>query len=143
MSFFYFRSSMTTTALEIDFAKGDGLVPAIIQEAEDGQVLMLGYLNEEAWLKTLETGRVWFYSRSKNRLWMKGESSGHEQEVVASFLDCDSDTLLIQVRQRGGAACHTGHRSCFYRQWQKDSWQEISAPIVDPATLYGPKGSRS
>ncbi|HEU0264984.1 MAG TPA: phosphoribosyl-AMP cyclohydrolase, partial [Geobacterales bacterium] len=80
---------MTTTALEIDFRKGDGLVPAIIQDAEDGQVLMLGYLNEEAWRKTLETGRVWFFSRSKNRLWMKGESSGHEQEVVATFLDCD------------------------------------------------------
>jgi len=91
-----------------------GLVPAIIQDHKSGQVLMMAYMNAKSLQKTIETGRTWFFSRSRQRLWMKGESSGHIQKVKNIFYDCDEDTLLIQVEQTG-AACHTGHYSCFYR----------------------------
>lgn len=92
-----------------------GLIPAIIQEQGTGQVLMLAYMNRESLGKTLETGRTWFYSRSRSRLWAKGETSGHIQQVKKVFFDCDADTLLIEVEQTG-AACHTGEHSCFYRE---------------------------
>ncbi len=98
----------------IDFAKQGGLVPAVIQDASSGQVLMVAYMNETALQKTIDTGKTWFFSRSRQRLWMKGETSGHVQEVEEILLDCDQDCLLIKVRQIG-AACHTGHYSCFYR----------------------------
>jgi phosphoribosyl-ATP pyrophosphohydrolase/phosphoribosyl-AMP cyclohydrolase len=91
-----------------------GLIPAIIQDYKSGQVLMMAYMNAQSFNKTLETGRTWFFSRSRQQLWMKGERSGHIQEVKKIFYDCDEDTLLIQVKQTG-AACHTGHYSCFYR----------------------------
>ena len=91
-----------------------GLVPAIVQEGRSGKVLMMAYMNEESLKKTLETGRTWFYSRSRQKLWNKGEESGHFQDVQAIAVDCDADTLLITVDQTG-AACHTGHKSCFYR----------------------------
>ena len=93
----------------------NGLVPAIIQEQSDGRVLMLAYMNRESLARTLETGRTWFYSRSRQELWPKGETSGHIQKVKSVFFDCDADTLLIQVEQTG-AACHTGEYSCFYRE---------------------------
>ncbi|MHB8763574.1 MAG: phosphoribosyl-AMP cyclohydrolase, partial [Deferrisomatales bacterium] len=92
------------------------MVPAIVQDATTGEVLMLAYMNEGAYRRTLETGKAWFYSRSRDRYWMKGETSGHVQEVVEVRVDCDADAVLLRVNQVGGAACHTGHRSCFYRQ---------------------------
>ncbi|HCF51244.1 MAG TPA: bifunctional phosphoribosyl-AMP cyclohydrolase/phosphoribosyl-ATP pyrophosphatase [Syntrophomonas sp.] len=99
---------------QINFEKQGGLVPAVIQDATTGQVLMVAYMNETALQKTLDTGKTWFFSRSRQRLWMKGETSGHVQEVEEILFDCDQDCLLITVRQIG-AACHTGHYSCFYR----------------------------
>lgn len=97
----------------IDFSKG--LIPVIIQDESSNEVLMLAYMNEESLKLTLKTGTTWFYSRSRQKLWNKGETSGHTQQVKAIFLDCDGDTLLIKVNQLG-AACHTGERSCFYRK---------------------------
>ncbi|HFB83974.1 MAG TPA: phosphoribosyl-AMP cyclohydrolase, partial [Thermodesulfatator sp.] len=97
-----------------DFNKMD-LIPVIAQDWETGEVLMLAYMNQEAWEKTLETGKVHYYSRSRQKLWLKGETSGHVQLVKEIRLDCDADTLLIKVEQIGGAACHKGYRSCFFR----------------------------
>ena len=97
--------------MELDFDKMGGLVPAIIQDYETGQVLMLAYMNKIAWEKTLETGRAWFYSRSRDKQWMKGESSGHVQMVKEVYIDCDDDTVLLKVEQVGGAACHKGYAS--------------------------------
>ena len=100
--------------MKVDFEKGNGLVPAIVQDAISGEVLMLGYMNEESLRKTLETGLATYWSRSRNELWIKGETSGHYQHVQEIRIDCDEDTLLIKVIQ-DGVACHTGNRSCFYR----------------------------
>lgn len=94
----------------------DGLVPAIAVDALDGEVLMLAWMNAEALARTVESGFAWYWSRSRQRLWKKGESSGHLQEVVEMRLDCDQDTVLLRVRQHGPGACHVGHRSCFYRR---------------------------
>ncbi|MFC0905716.1 phosphoribosyl-AMP cyclohydrolase [Clostridium sp. MT-14] len=99
----------------IDFKKAGGLVPAIVQDFENGEVLMLAYMSRESLNKTIETGKTWFWSRSRNKLWNKGETSGHYQYVKSVKLDCDYDTILIEVKQIG-AACHTGKRSCFYRK---------------------------
>ena len=101
-----------TEDLEQYFAKGE-LIPAVVQEASTGQVLMLAYMNKESLKRTLESGYTWFWSRSRQELWNKGATSGHLQKVVAMYSDCDNDTLLVQVEQTG-AACHTGHHSCFY-----------------------------
>ncbi len=100
--------------IEIDFKKGDGLIPVIIQDASTNEVLMLGYMNRESWEKTLETKKASFWSRSRKKIWVKGETSGNFQEIKEICLDCDGDTLLLKVDQIGGAACHTGFRSCFY-----------------------------
>ncbi len=100
--------------IRIDFEKGNGLVPCIVQDEETGKVLMLGYMNEESLKKTLETGLATYWSRSRQSLWTKGETSGHYQHVREILVDCDEDTLLLLVKQ-DGAACHTGHYSCFYR----------------------------
>ncbi len=100
--------------IKVDFEKGNGLVPAIVQDAISGEVLMLGYMNEESLQKTLETGLATYWSRSRNELWTKGETSGHYQHVQEIRIDCDEDTLLVKVIQ-DGSACHTGNRSCFYR----------------------------
>src|SRR5207244_3447479 len=97
----------------IDFDKAGGLVPAVAQDADTGQVLMLAWMNREAYEETLRTGRACYYSRSRNRLWRKGEESGHVQEVREVYLDCDADTILLKVHQIGGAACHEGYPSCF------------------------------
>ena len=99
----------------IDFEKAGGLIPAIVQDYENGEVLMLAYMNRESLYKTIETGKTWFWSRSRNKLWNKGETSGHYQYVKSVKLDCDGDTVLVKVKQIG-AACHTGKRSCFYRK---------------------------
>ena len=100
--------------IRVDFEKGNGLVPAVVQDVDSGEVLMLGYMNQESLEKTIKTGLVTYWSRSRNELWTKGETSGHYQHVQEIRIDCDEDTLLLKVRQ-DGAACHTGHRSCFYR----------------------------
>jgi len=118
----------------------DGLVPAIVQDAHTGDVLMLGYMNEESLNKTLETGVTWFYSRSRACLWMKGESSGHVQRVRRVLADCDQDALLIQVEQEGPGACHEGYRSCFH--YEVTGGAEVSGIAVgerafDPGEVYG------
>ena len=123
--------------IEIDFKKGEGLVPVIIQDAVTNEVLMLGYMNKESWEKTLETKNATFWSRSRNKLWIKGETSGHVQEVREIFLDCDGDTLLLKVNQVGGAACHTGHRSCFHHRFEKGKWKIFGEKVFDPKEVYG------
>ena len=100
--------------IRVNFEKGNGLVPAVVQDADSGEVLMLGYMNKESLEKTIKKGLATYWSRSRNELWTKGETSGHYQHVQEIRIDCDEDTLLLKVRQ-DGAACHTGHRSCFYR----------------------------
>ena len=106
--------------MKLDFDKTGGLVPAIIQDAETGKVLMLAYMNSIAWEKTLETGKAWFYSRSRDKQWMKGEESGNVQIVKEVFVDCDDDTVLLKVEQVGNAACHKGYSSCFFRKVNGD-----------------------
>jgi phosphoribosyl-AMP cyclohydrolase len=101
--------------LELDFDKQGGLVPAVAQDHETGEVLMLAYMNRESFDLTLKTGIAHYWSRSRNQLWKKGETSGNLQEVIEVRIDCDNDSVLLRIRQIGGAACHTGHRSCFYR----------------------------
>ena len=123
--------------IEIDFKKGDGLVPVIIQDASTHEVLMLGYMNRESWEKTLETKKATFWSRSRGKLWVKGESSGHFQEVKEIRLDCDGDTVLLRVDQIGGAACHTGFRSCFHHRYEGGGWQITGERIFDPKEVYG------
>ena len=121
----------------IDFDKAGGLVPAVAQDAETGEVLMLAWMNREAFDETVRTGRAVYFSRSRNRLWRKGEESGHVQEVVGVFVDCDADTVLLKVRQVGGAACHAGYKSCFFRQVADGGLRVIAEPVVDPKTVYG------
>lgn len=122
----------------IDFAKGGGIVPVIIQDATSGEVLMLAYMNQEAWEQTVRTGKVHYYSRSRDRLWMKGETSGHTQDVQEIAVDCDTDTILIKVHQHGGAACHEGYRSCFFRhRLPTGEWQVQGERIFDPDAVYG------
>jgi len=120
-----------------DFAKQGGLVPTIAQDAVTGEVLMLAYVNEEAFRKTLETGEAHYYSRSRDSLWRKGGTSGHVQKVQAVRLDCDSDTLIYLVEQLGGAACHKGFRSCFFRELKDGEVSECSPLIFDPKEVYG------
>jgi len=121
--------------MKLDFEKMDGLVPAIIQDAETGKVLMLAYMNSIAWEKTLETGKAWFYSRSRNKQWMKGEESGNVQIVKEIFVDCDDDTVLLKVEQVGKAACHTGYQSCFFRKIDGEV-KVVEEKIFDPEKVY-------
>lgn len=116
-----------------------GLLPAIAQDAASGEVLMLAWMNEEAWAKTMASGEAHYWSRSRRKIWRKGESSGHTQKIVACRLDCDSDAILLLVEQKGGAACHTGHRSCFYRELCQGKIDECSPRLFDPEKVYGKK----
>jgi len=118
------------------FEKMSGLIPAIVQEYETGEVLMLAFMNEEAWNNTLKTGKATFYSRSRKKLWIKGETSGNVQLVKEIRVDCDDDTVLLKVVQIGGAACHTGHPSCFYRKVEDNMVKLISKPLFDPKEKY-------
>ena len=122
--------------LALQFDKGGGLLPAIVQDHETKEVLMLAYVNDLAWKKTLETGKAHYWSRSRNKLWLKGETSGHQQIIKKILVDCDEDTVIYQVEQLGGAACHTGHRSCFFRQVSDDKFETIDEPVFDPAEVY-------
>nr|HDN01112.1 phosphoribosyl-AMP cyclohydrolase [Deltaproteobacteria bacterium] len=125
-----------TNIKDLCFDKGNGLLPVIAQDHETGEVLMLAYMNRQAWEKTLETGRVHYWSRSRDKLWLKGETSGHVQLLKAAYTDCDLDTILVKVEQLGGAACHKGYRSCFYRKVQGDSLVTIGEPVFDPEEIY-------
>ncbi len=117
-----------------DFSKG--LVAAIAQDAQDGEVLMLAWMNAEAWQKTLETGEAHYYSRSRQKLWHKGGTSGHVQKVHSIRLDCDSDAVILRIEQVGGAACHKGYRSCFYRELQANTVEQCSPHIFNPEEIY-------
>ncbi len=123
--------------IQLDFDKAGGLIPAVTQDAGTGEVLMLAYLNEEAWRETLATGRAVYFSRSRNKLWRKGEESGNVQIIREIRVDCDADTVLFRVEQKGGAACHTGHRSCFFRRVAGEALEESDEPVFDPETVYG------
>lgn len=115
----------------------DGLVTAIAQDAETGEVLMLAYMNEETLNRTLKTGLMTYWSRSRQEIWVKGQTSGNVQEVKEVRLDCDGDALLFKVKQHGGAACHTGHRSCFYRELQDGELVDTGEQVFDPDKVYG------
>jgi phosphoribosyl-AMP cyclohydrolase len=119
-----------------DFDKGGGLLPVVVQDAAGGEVLMLAYMNEEAWKKTLESGEVHYWSRSRRELWRKGGTSGHVQKIKAARLDCDGDALLVLVEQVGGAACHTGYRSCFFRELKNGRASLCSPRVFDPGEVY-------
>jgi len=121
--------------LEPDFEKGEGLIPAIVQDYITGEVLMLAYMNREAWLKTQETQKATYWSRSRNSLWVKGETSGHYQIVKEVRIDCDADAVLLKVQQTG-AACHTGYRTCFYRKITDGSVEIIGERLVNPEDVY-------
>ncbi len=127
---------MTQPTQTPDFDKGGGLLPAIAQDAHTGEVLMLAWMNPESYAETLATGRAVYYSRSRNKLWRKGEESGHVQQVHAVYIDCDADTILLKVTQRGGAACHQGYASCFFRQVTADGVQVVAQRIFDPDQVY-------
>jgi len=120
----------------IDFDKAGGLVPAVAQDADTGEVLMLAWMNREAFEETVRTGRAVYFSRSRNRLWRKGEESGHVQEVKGVFLDCDADTVLLKVKQVGGAACHEGYKSCFFRQLAGGELAVVGERVFDPKQVY-------
>lgn len=128
------------TARWVDEIKFDehGLVPAVVQDAKTKEVLMVAYMNREAVEKTLRTKKAHFYSRSRKKLWLKGESSGHIQKVKRMALDCDGDCLMVAVEQVGGA-CHTGYRTCFFRRLENRAWKETGRKLFDPAKVYGKK----
>ncbi len=123
----------------MDFAKSDGLVTAVIQDYQTGRVLMVGYMNEEAFRKTVETGYATFYSRSRKKLWLKGETSGHRLVVKEISTDCDQDALLVRVEALGPGVCHNGFQSCFYRRLQDGAWVESEPRAYDPDAVYGGK----
>lgn len=123
--------------MKLDFEKCGGLIPAIAQDYQTGAVLMLAYINEEAWQETLKTGHAVYFSRSRQKLWRKGESSGNVQNIKEILIDCDQDTVIFKVEQVGGAACHTGHASCFFTRLDPDgSTTEIGKPLFDPEKVY-------
>ena len=122
--------------MQLDFAKTGGMVPAVVQDHQTGRVLMVGFMNEEAFQKTVQTGFTTFYSRSRNKLWMKGESSGHRLVVKSIQTDCDSDCLLVQVEAVGPGVCHEGYQSCFFRTLQDGAWQITESQTYDPKKVY-------
>ena len=123
--------------IELDFEKQDGLVPVIAQDAESGEVLMLAYMNKESWRLTLQTGIAHYWSRSRNKLWKKGESSGNIQKIHEIRVDCDSDTVLLKITQVGNAACHLGYRSCFHNLVDDGTIAVDGVKVFDPSEVYG------
>jgi len=115
----------------------DGLVPVIAQDAVDGTVLMFAWMNAQALRLTAETGHAVYWSRSRGKLWRKGEESGHQQLVRDIRLDCDNDVLLLKIEQKGGIACHTGRRSCFFQRLENNDWQTVEPVLKDPSEIYG------
>ncbi len=123
--------------MTLDFKKLDGLVAAVTVDHLTGRVLMVGFMNEEAWRKTIETGFVTFYSRTRNKLWMKGESSGHRLVVKEIRTDCDQDALVITVEALGPGVCHEGYESCFFKRLDSGAWQVVDRQSYDPKAVYG------
>ena len=120
----------------LDFDKSGGLVTALAQDAESGEILMLAHMNRQAFERSLETGEVVYWSRSRNKLWHKGEESGNVQRIREIFIDCDGDAVLFKVDQVGGAACHTGRRSCFYRRLDEGAVEDVGVQVFDPEEAY-------
>jgi phosphoribosyl-AMP cyclohydrolase len=125
--------------MKLDFDKLGGLVPAVIQDDKSGRVLMVGFMNEEAFQKTVETGYATFYSRTRNKLWMKGETSGHRLVVKEISTDCDQDTVLVRVEALGPGVCHEGYQSCFFRRLDNGAWVVSEERGYNPAQVYGSK----
>lgn len=125
----------TSTPTGPDFSRNDGLLPAVAQDAATGEVLMVAYMNAESYAETLRTGRAVYFSRSRGRLWRKGEESGHYQLVRQILVDCDADTILLKVEQQG-AACHEGYRTCFFREVALDGLRVVAERLVDPNQVY-------
>jgi phosphoribosyl-AMP cyclohydrolase len=123
--------------MNLDFKKSDGLVTAVIQDHTSGRVLMVGYMNEEAFRLTVESGFATFYSRSRQKLWMKGESSGHRLAVKEIATDCDRDAVLVKVEAIGPGVCHEGYESCFFRRLEDGQWKVADSPTYNPAVIYG------
>ena len=122
--------------VELDFQKSGGLIPAIAQDYKTKEVLMLAYISEESFQETLRSGYATYFSRSRNQLWKKGESSGHLQKIHSILVDCDADTVIFLVDQAGPGACHTGHRSCFYREVSNGTLKEVESIVFDPEKIY-------
>jgi phosphoribosyl-AMP cyclohydrolase len=131
------RGGTNLITMDLDYSKLDGLLPAVVQDASSGRVLMVGFMNGEAFRKTKETGFVTFYSRSRNKLWTKGESSGHRLVVKEIFTDCDVDTILVKVEALGPGVCHEGYESCFFRRLDGENWVVSEARTYDPKAIYG------
>ncbi len=123
--------------MDLDYSKLDGLIPAVIQDHGSGRVLMVGFMNEEAFRRTVETGYATFYSRSRAKLWLKGESSGHKLVVREITTDCDQDAVVIRAEALGPGVCHNGFESCFYRRLENEIWVEADRPSFDPHEVYG------
>ena len=123
--------------MNLDFEKAGGLITAVIQDHATGRVLMVGYMNDEAFRKTVETGFATFYSRSRQKLWLKGETSGHRLVVKSIATDCDQDAVLVQVEALGPGACHEGYESCFFRKLDQGAWKIADPRAYDPAAVYG------
>jgi phosphoribosyl-AMP cyclohydrolase len=134
------RAAKDKAVIQLDFDRAGGLVPAIAQDYASGEVLMLAYMSREAWELTLQTGVAHYWSRSRSKLWKKGESSGNVQQVKEIRVDCDSDAVLLKVRQVGEAACHTGYRSCFYRRVHDGEEITDGVRVFDPKDVYGGNG---
>ncbi|MCP4348860.1 MAG: phosphoribosyl-AMP cyclohydrolase [Desulfobacterales bacterium] len=122
--------------IKLDFNKTGGLIPAIAQDYETDEVLMLAYMNEEAWNATIDTGIATYYSRSRQELWVKGKTSGNTQHIKDIRIDCDDDTVLLKVEQVGGAACHTGHKSCFHKKVENGAVRIVGEPVFNPDDVY-------
>jgi phosphoribosyl-AMP cyclohydrolase len=122
--------------IELNFKKMGGLIPAVVQEYKTGEVLMLAFMNQAAWEATLTTGKATYYSRTRQELWIKGKTSGNMQIVKEIRIDCDDDTVVLKVDQIGGAACHTGHKSCFYKKVEDGSIRIVGKPIFNPEEVY-------
>ena len=122
--------------IKLDFKKTGGLIPAIVQDYETGEVLMLAYINKEAWEATLSAGKATYFSRSRQKLWIKGETSGNMQIVREIRIDCDDDTVLFKVEQIGGAACHKGYKSCFYKKVEGETVEVTEQRVFDPMEVY-------
>lgn len=123
--------------MELDFSKLDGLVAAVIQDRQSGRVLMVGFMNEEAFRRTVETGYATFFSRSRNKLWLKGETSGHRLAVKEISTDCDRDAVLLKVEALGPGVCHEGYESCFFRRLDQGEWKVSEPRAYDPKAVYG------
>jgi phosphoribosyl-AMP cyclohydrolase len=123
--------------MELDFSKLDGLITAVIQDWKTGRVLMVGFMNPDSWKMTVDTGFATFWSRSRKKLWLKGESSGHKLAVKEIFTDCDTDALVLKCEELGPGVCHEGYQSCFFRKWDGAGWIVTEERAYDPKAVYG------